>query len=64
MYSIGPDHHAGLGKAVAALRARQAKIHHHDAALLVAHDVAGLQVAVDHAFGMCCLQARKNLLGS
>ena len=57
----GADHHAGLGHAVALQGARQAEIHDDDAAGLVAHDVAGLQIAMDDAFGVRCLQSGADL---
>ena len=58
----GADDGAGLGQAGIAKRARQAEVHHHDAAVLVAHDVLGLQVAMDHAFGMGGVERAADLL--
>ena len=56
------DDGAGLGHAGIAERARQAEVHHHDAAVLVAHDVLRLQVAMDHAFGMSGVERAADLL--
>jgi hypothetical protein len=53
---------AGLGHAGFAERARQPEVHHHDAAVLVAHDVLRLQVAMNHAFGVGAVERAAHLL--
>ena len=56
------QHGAGLGHAVGLQRSRQAEVHHRHASLAVAHDVAGLQVAVDDALAVRRLQSGAHLL--
>src|ERR1035438_1962551 len=56
------DDGAGLSHAGIAERASQPEVHDHDAAMLVAHDVLRLQVAVNHAFGMGGVESAADLL--
>src|SRR5664280_461937 len=57
----GSDHHAGLGHAVTLHRSRQTEVHDYDAAGGVAHDIAGLEIAMDDALAMGGLQAGADL---
>ena len=58
----GADQRTRLGHAVALNHARQAKIHHQDAARSVLHDVLRLQVAVNYSYIVCRLQSQAYLL--
>ncbi len=59
----GADDRAGLGHAAALFHgAGDAEIHHDDAAGFFDHDVLRLQVAVDHAFGVRCVERGAGLV--
>ena len=58
----GPEERAGLGHAVAFNHACQPEIHDQNAAAPIGHNVLWLQVAVDDACAVRCLQGSANLL--
>src|SRR2546430_5570360 len=57
----GSDQSAGLGHPHRLQSASQTKVHDHDAALFVPHDVLRLQVAVDDAFAVSSFESAAGL---
>src|SRR6202042_678317 len=57
-----PDNRSRLRHARFAQRPGQAKVHHHDAPVLVAHDVLRLQIGMDYALGVGRVERPAHLL--